>query len=94
MQSPQEHTSTPEHGFAAMEPALQRQIASKGGRMAHQRHTAHEFSVAEARLAGHLGGLSVSRDREHMAAIGRLGGKARRKTPGAQRTPESPASER
>src|SRR4051812_23369716 len=57
-------------GFAGMDQAKQREIASKGGRVAHQKRTAHEFSSEEARRAGHLGGLSVSRDRAHMAAIG------------------------
>jgi general stress protein YciG len=52
----------------------QRQIASQGGRAAHQQGTAHEFSAAEARAAGQKGGEAVSRDRDHMAAIGRRGG--------------------
>lgn len=63
-------------GFAVMDRELQRRIASKGGRMAHLRHTAHEFTSAEARAAGQLGGLQVSRDRQHMADIGRQGGRA------------------
>jgi general stress protein YciG len=52
----------------------QREIASKGGRAAHQKGTAHEFSSDEAREAGRKGGQAVSRNREHMAAIGRKGG--------------------
>lgn len=68
-------------GFAVMDRELQRSIASKGGRMAHLRHTAHEFTPAEARRAGQLGGLQVSRDRQHMAEIGRQGGRARRTRP-------------
>ncbi|TMF59098.1 MAG: stress-induced protein [Chloroflexi bacterium] len=54
----------------------QRQIAREGGRAAHQAGTAHEFSSAEARQAGHKGGASVSRDRSHMAEIGRKGGES------------------
>jgi general stress protein YciG len=65
-------------GFAGMDQTKQREIASKGGRIAHEKRTAHEFSSEEAKRAGHLGGLSVSRDRAHMAAIGREGGRARR----------------
>jgi general stress protein YciG len=64
-------------GFAAMDAAKQREIASKGGRAAHAQGTAHEFSPEEAREAGRKGGQAVSRDREHMSAIGRKGGEAR-----------------
>jgi general stress protein YciG len=60
-----------------MDPARQREIASKGGRAAHAKGTAHEWSRDEARAAGRKGGEIVSRDRNHMAAIGREGGGAR-----------------
>jgi general stress protein YciG len=72
-------------GFAAMNRQLQRAIASKGGQAAHQKGTAHEFDSKEARLAGQKGGMAVSRDREHMAEIGRRGGESRQAT---QRTAE------
>ena len=55
----------------------QKEIASKGGRAAHEKGTAHEFTSDEARQAGRKGGESVSRNREHMAAIGRKGGESR-----------------
>ena len=45
-------------GFAAMDPDQQREIASKGGKAAHQRGTAHEFTSEEAREAGRKGGSS------------------------------------
>ena len=64
-------------GFASMSPDRQREIASKGGRAAHAKGTAHEWSADEAREAGRKGGETVSRDRAHMAAIGREGGGAR-----------------
>lgn len=64
-------------GFASMDPARQREIASKGGRAAHAKGTAHEWTPTEARVAGRKGGETVSRDRAHMAAIGREGGEAR-----------------
>ena len=64
-------------GFASMDPARQREIASKGGRAAHEKGTAHEWTADEAREAGRKGGEMVSRDRAHMAAIGREGGGAR-----------------
>ena len=52
-------------------------VASKGGRAAHAKGTAHEWSRDEARDAGKKGGEIVSRDRAHMASIGREGGGAR-----------------
>jgi uncharacterized protein len=63
-------------GFASMDPNKQREIASKGGKAAHAKGTAHQFSTDEAREAGKKGGKKVSRDREHMARIGRKGGQA------------------
>jgi uncharacterized protein len=61
-------------GFAGMDREKQREIARRGGRAAHQKGTAHEFTADEARAAGRKGGVSVSRDREHMSRIGRSGG--------------------
>ncbi len=69
-------------GFASMDREKQREIASKGGRAAHAKGTAHEFDSGEAREAGRKGGVAVSRNREHMAAIGRRGGEARGQTRG------------
>jgi general stress protein YciG len=43
-------------GFASMDEAKQRAIASKGGKAAHQKGTAHEFTPEEARVAGRKGG--------------------------------------
>jgi general stress protein YciG len=43
-------------GFASMSPEKQREIASKGGRAAHRKGTAHEWSSDEARAAGRKGG--------------------------------------
>jgi general stress protein YciG len=43
-------------GFASMDKAKQRQIASKGGKAAHQKGTAHKWTSDEARIAGQLGG--------------------------------------
>lgn len=69
--------ATSKRGFASMDAAKQREIASKGGRAAHSKGTAHEFTSDEARVAGRKGGEAVSRDRAHMAAIGREGGHSR-----------------
>jgi uncharacterized protein len=64
-------------GFASMDANRQKEIASKGGRAAHAKGTAHEWTSDEARVAGRKGGEVVSRDRAHMAAIGREGGESR-----------------
>ena len=68
-------SGTSRRGFASMDPEKQRSIASKGGKAAHAKGTAHEFTPEEAREAGRKGGMVVSQNREHMAAIGREGGK-------------------
>ncbi len=65
-----------DRGFASMDPNKQRAIASKGGRAAHAKGTAHRFTPEEAREAGRKGGLKVSQNRQHMAEIGRKGGKS------------------
>ncbi len=64
-------------GFAAMSEDKQRAISSKGGKAAHVKGTAHQFSADEARRAGRLGGEAVSQNREHMAQIGARGGQVR-----------------
>ncbi len=69
--------NTSKRGFASMDATKQREIASKGGRAAHAKGTAHEFTSDEARVAGRKGGEAVSRDRAHMSAIGREGGHSR-----------------
>jgi general stress protein YciG len=69
--------NTSKRGFASMDASKQREIASKGGRAAHAKGTAHEFTSDEARVAGRKGGEAVSRDRAHMSAIGREGGHSR-----------------
>ena len=43
-------------GFASMSIDKQREIASKGGRAAHEKGTAHEWTPDEARHAGRKGG--------------------------------------
>jgi len=46
-------------GFAGMDPQKQRAIASKGGKAAHAKGTAHEFTPTEARAAGRKGGQAA-----------------------------------
>ena len=67
---------TSNRGFASMDEARQREIASAGGRAAHASGNAHEFDSEEARKAGQKGGEAVSENREHMAEIGRKGGES------------------
>jgi len=47
-------SGTRNRGFASMDPARQREIASQGGKAAHAKGTAHEFTSEEARRAGSL----------------------------------------
>jgi len=68
---------TPTRGFGALPSDEQREIASRGGKAAHEAGVAHEFTSEEAREAGKRGGRAVSKNREHMARIGRAGGLAR-----------------
>lgn len=75
-QNPSQSPRVKQRGFASMDPTRQREIASQGGRAAHEQGVAHEFSPEEARAAGRKGGESVSRNREHMAEIGRKGGES------------------
>jgi general stress protein YciG len=63
--------ATSKRGFASMDPDKQRQIASKGGKAAHESGHAHEFTPAEARAAGRKGGESRgSRRNQTMASAG------------------------
>ncbi len=50
-------------GFGAMDAERVRAIARLGGKAAHDRGTAHEFTPEEARLAGRKGGLAPHRPR-------------------------------
>lgn len=68
--------NTSNRGFASMDPERQREIASEGGKAAHEKGTAHEFDSDEARAAGRKGGEAVSQNRQHMAEIGRKGGQS------------------
>ncbi len=57
-----------DRGFASMDRAKQREIASKGGKAAHQKGTAHEWTSEEARDAGRKGGIASHRRRREQAA--------------------------
>ena len=53
-----------DRGFASMDRAKQREIASKGGKAAHQKGTAHEWTSEEAREAGRKGGMASHRRKQ------------------------------
>ena len=55
-----------DRGFASMDRAKQREIASKGGKAAHQKGTAHEWTSEEAREAGRKGGMASHRRRKEI----------------------------
>jgi uncharacterized protein len=59
-------------GFAAMSPEKQREIASKGGRVAHTKGTAHEWTPDEARSAGRKGAQASRDGRGQPAAPGEM----------------------
>lgn len=60
--------ATKDRGFASMDKAKQREIASIGGKAAHLKGTAHQWTQEEAREAGRKGGLSRKRRAEREAA--------------------------
>lgn len=65
-------------GFAGMTPEEHLEICRNGGRAAHKQGVAHRFGEGdEARRAGRKGGKKTASDPEHMAEIGRKGGRAR-----------------
>lgn len=50
-----------DRGFASMDRAKQREIARKGGKAAHAKGRAHEWTSDEARAAGRKGGMASKR---------------------------------
>ena len=56
--------ATEDRGFASMERNKQREIASKGGKAAHQKGTAHEWTSEEAREGGRKGGMASHRRKQ------------------------------
>jgi general stress protein YciG len=58
-----------QRGFASMDSNRQREIASQGGKAAHLKGTAHEWTAEEARDAGRKGGAASHRQRPAQADI-------------------------
>lgn len=89
-----EKGDTSKRGFASMDATKQREIASKGGKAAHEKGTAHEFTSEEARIAGSKGG-KIAHEKgtaheftpEEARAAGKKGGEARsRESKGGPKT--------
>src|SRR3712207_3187808 len=75
--------NTSNRGFASMDPQKQREIASQGGKAAHESGNAHEFTSEEAREAGSKGGKAAHEkgtahefDSDEAREAGSKGGKA------------------
>jgi len=76
----QEQSNASNRGFASIDDEQQREIASHGGKAAHEKGTAHEFSHEEAVEAGrkggqasHGGGRSSEQDDDQQASKGKQG---------------------
>ena len=61
-----------------MDRSKQREIASKGGKAAHQKGTAHEWTSEEAREAGRKGGMASHRRKQQQGgeSMSSMGGDA------------------
>ncbi len=65
-----------DRGFASMDRSKQREIASKGGKAAHQKGTAHEWTSEEAREAGRKGGMASHRRKQEQQGGGQATGES------------------
>lgn len=63
MQDDMQEQESSGRGFASMDEARVREIASRGGKAAHEQGTAHEFTSEEAREAGRKGGRARAQNR-------------------------------
>jgi general stress protein YciG len=66
----EDNVAKEDRGFASMDRAKQREIASKGGKAAHQKGTAHEWTSEEARDAGRKGGIASHQRRREQGGQG------------------------
>jgi general stress protein YciG len=69
--------NTSKRGFASMDPEQQREIAAEGGRAAHQKGTAHEFTSEEARRAGAMSHKNDASRNKQSAGDGNKGGRTK-----------------
>lgn len=68
------HDDTVKRGFAALPEERRIEIASQGGKAAHEQGKAHQFTSEEAKAAGKKGGDRMAQNKEHMRRIGKIGG--------------------
>lgn len=80
-------------GFASMDLVKQREIASKGGKAAHAKGTAHEWSREQAREAGRKGGLAHARRKKPLVERP-IAPKAENQTQRAATSPRAATSHR
>ncbi len=59
----------PRRGFAALDAEQRRRIASMGGRAAHEKGTAHEFTSEEAAAAGRKRGQGVKKSGNQLTPV-------------------------
>jgi len=79
-----------DRGFASMNREKQREIASKGGKAAHEKGTAHEWTSEEAREAGRKGGMASHRRRQGTGETG--GTDQESQAPTTSATPSMPVT--
>jgi general stress protein YciG len=77
-----------DRGFASMDRSKQRDIASKGGKAAHQKGTAHEWTSEEAREAGRKGGMASHRRKQEQQTPEGSGGENPESAAGGNPNPE------
>lgn len=58
-----------DRGFASMDPAKQKEIASRGGKAAHAKGTAHTWTSEEAAAAGRKGGRASHRRKQQTQQV-------------------------
>lgn len=63
IKSTEKYQKKSRRGFSAMSPEKQREIASLGGKAAHAKGRAHEFTPEEAKAAGRKGGAAAQAKR-------------------------------
>ena len=83
-----------DRGFASMDRAKQREIASKGGKAAHQKGTAHEWTSEEARDAGRKGGIASHQRRREQTQSGERDGSSDDRAVGMENPASTPGGER
>ena len=83
----EENVAKEDRGFASMDRSKQREIASKGGKAAHQKGTAHEWTSEEAREAGRKGGMASHRRKQEQQGGGSSSSNEGESPEGGDQTP-------